>query len=180
MHTSVTPEAPGSSPFDSPQRPVPSHYRPPENGQGPQRHPAGHAPYGPPAGVGPQWQQAPRVDARHRPGPGAEMAAWRPGELSAPPRAATGLAMTRRNPVGVWLGLPPITFGIYGLVWYYKIHREMAEFDPRRPVPVAGPMLVLIFLGWTVVAPLVSFYNTGRRIADAYAVPERTPVVLAG
>ena len=30
-----------------------------------------------------------------------------------------------------------------------------------------GPLLVLLFLGWTVVAPLVSFYNTGQRIADS-------------
>jgi hypothetical protein len=93
--------------------------------------------------------------------------AWRPGELVAPPQAATGLAMKKRNPVGVWLGLPLITLGIYSLVWYYKIHREMAEFDPRRSVPVAGPLLVILFLSWTVVAPLVSFYNTGSRIADA-------------
>jgi len=80
---------------------------------------------------------------------------------------ARGLAMKRRNPVGVWLGLPLITLGIYTLVWYYKIHREMAEFDRRRNVPVAGPVLVLIFLGWTFIAPLISIYNTGGRIANA-------------
>jgi hypothetical protein len=79
----------------------------------------------------------------------------------------TGLAMKRRNPVGVWLGLPLITLGIYQLVWYYKIHREMAEFDRRRAISPAGPLLVLIFLGWTVIAPLVSWYNTGNRIRQA-------------
>ncbi|HEX4254338.1 MAG TPA: hypothetical protein VH089_04570, partial [Streptosporangiaceae bacterium] len=42
----------------------------------------------------------------------------------------------------------------------------MANFDPRRQVPVAGPLLVMIFLSWTIIAPLVSFYNTGKRIAD--------------
>ncbi|WP_249266206.1 MULTISPECIES: DUF4234 domain-containing protein [unclassified Pseudonocardia] len=99
--------------------------------------------------------------------PGTGIEPWRPGELAAPQRAATGLAMKRRHPVAAWLGLPLITLGIYSLVWYYKIHREMAEFDPRRQVPVAGPMLVLLLLGWTVIAPLISFYNTGRRIADA-------------
>jgi hypothetical protein len=75
--------------------------------------------------------------------------------------------MKQRQPVGVWLGLPLITLGIYHLVWYYKIHAEMAQFDRRRAVPVAGPMLVILLLGWTVVGPLVSYFNTGRRIANA-------------
>lgn len=80
---------------------------------------------------------------------------------------AEGLQMKPRNPVTVWILWPTITLGIYHLVWYYKIHREMAEFDRRRQVPVAGPMLVLLLLGWTVIAPLVSYYNTGNRIRNA-------------
>ena len=80
---------------------------------------------------------------------------------------ATGLQMKLRNPVAAWLGLPLITFGIYHYVWYYKIHREMADFDRRRPVPTAGPMLVILLLGWTFVAPLISYYNTGERIRNA-------------
>jgi len=79
----------------------------------------------------------------------------------------TGLAMKHRNPVAAWLGLPLITLGIYHLVWYYKIHKELAEFDRRRSIPVAGPMLVLLFLGWTIVAPLVSYHNAGARIRTA-------------
>jgi Domain of unknown function (DUF4234) len=80
---------------------------------------------------------------------------------------AQGLQMKRRNPFAVWLGLPLITLGIYHLVWYYKIHHEMGEFDRRRNVPATGPVLVLIFLGWTVIAPLISYYNCGHRIANA-------------
>jgi hypothetical protein len=80
---------------------------------------------------------------------------------------ADGLAMKRRNPLAVWLGLPLITLGIYHLVWYYKIHKEMAEFDRRRAIPVAGPMLVLLFLTWTVIAPIVSYHNAGARIRNA-------------
>ncbi|MFK4084853.1 DUF4234 domain-containing protein [Kribbella sp. NPDC020789] len=87
-----------------------------------------------------------------------------PGRAGAP--VAFGLQMKSRNPVGVWLGLPLITLGIYQLVWYYKIHAEMAQFDRRRVVPVAGPMLVMLLLGWTGVAPLVSLFNTGNRIAN--------------
>lgn len=94
---------------------------------------------------------------------------------------AAGLAMKYRNPVLVWLLWPFLTLGIYHLVWYYKIHKEMAQFDPRRVTPVAGPMLVLLFLGWTVVAPLVSYYNCGVRIQDAQRATGRpvtcSPVV---
>ena len=78
-----------------------------------------------------------------------------------------GLAMKRRGPVAVWLGLPIITFGIYHLVWYYKIHRELQEYDRRLSLSPGGSVLVLIFLGWTVVAPLVSYLNTGKAIANA-------------
>lgn len=80
---------------------------------------------------------------------------------------ASGLAMKRRNPAAAWLLWPILTVGIYHLVWYFKIHKEMAEFDRRRAVPVAGPMLVLLFLSWTVIAPLVSYYNCGARIRAA-------------
>ena len=80
---------------------------------------------------------------------------------------AEGLQMKARNPGTVWLLWPLLTLGIYHLVWYYKIHREMAEFDRRRQVPVAGPMLVLLLLGWTFIAPCVSYYNTGNRIRNA-------------
>ncbi|WP_410631847.1 DUF4234 domain-containing protein [Amycolatopsis sp. cmx-4-83] len=80
---------------------------------------------------------------------------------------ANGLAMKYRHPVLVWLLWPMLTFGIYHYVWYYKIHREMAGFDRRRTVPTAGPLLVILFLGWTFVAPMVSYYNTGVRIRAA-------------
>ncbi len=110
-------------------------------------------------------------------------------EFSPPPAAPeaavgaapTGLAMKRRNPITVWLVWPFLTLGIYHLVWYYKIHREMAEFDRRREVPVAGPMLVLLLLGWTFIAPLISYYNTGNRIRNAQQAaglaPTCSPVV---
>ncbi|MFJ3228319.1 DUF4234 domain-containing protein [Streptomyces sp. NPDC086783] len=85
----------------------------------------------------------------------------------APVAQLTGLAMKRRGPVAAWLGLPLITFGIYQLVWYYKIHKELKEFDGRQALNPAGSVLVMIFLGWTLIAPLVSFHNTGKAIAKA-------------
>lgn len=75
--------------------------------------------------------------------------------------------MKERHPVAAWLLWPLLTLGIYHLVWYYKIHKEMAEFDRRRAVPIAGPMLVLLFLSWTFVAPMVSYYNCGTRIRNS-------------
>jgi hypothetical protein len=91
-----------------------------------------------------------------------------PPDLAQPREAvASGLAMKRRNPFAAWLGLPLITLGVYHFVWYYKIHKEMAEFDRRRAIPVVGPMLVLLLLGWTVIGPIISYHNAGKRIRDA-------------
>ena len=83
------------------------------------------------------------------------------------PRTGSGLAMKRRGPVAVWLGLPFITLGIYSLVWYYKIHRELNDYDRRLRLSPGASLLVIMFLSWTVIAPLVSYYNTGKAIAKA-------------
>jgi hypothetical protein len=39
-------------------------------------------------------------------------------------------------------------------------------------------VLVLIFLFWTVVAPLVSYYRTGERIHDAQQAAGLVPTVV--
>lgn len=93
----------------------------------------------------------------------------------------TGPELKQRNPIAVWLGLPLITLGIYHFVWYYKIHREMAAFHRKPDAPVAGPMLVILFLSWTLVAPFVSYYRTGERIRDTQrhaGLPESCNPVL--
>jgi hypothetical protein len=89
------------------------------------------------------------------------------GAVQTRPPVAPGVQMKRRNPLAVWIGLPLITLGIYHYVWYYKIHREMRDFDRRRPVATVGPLLVVLLLGWTVVAPLISYYRTGDRIVES-------------
>lgn len=99
----------------------------------------------------------------------------------APAPAHVGLAMKRRNIVGVWLGLPLITFGIYTLVWYYKIHKEMLQFDSRRQISPAGSLFTLWFGGiLLMIPPLVSIYNTGRRIADAQRAAGLQPTCSGG
>ena len=88
--------------------------------------------------------------------------------------------MKRRNELAVWLLWPLLTLGIYHLVWYYKIHREVAEFDRRRAVPTSGPVLVLIFLGWTLIAPLISYYNCGTRIRNCQRAAGRVATCSPG
>ena len=80
---------------------------------------------------------------------------------------ATGLAMKYRNGWASWLLWPLLTLGFYHLIWYFKIHKEMAEFDRRRAIPTSGPVMVLIFLGFTLIAPLISYYNCGARIRNS-------------
>ncbi|WP_253193850.1 DUF4234 domain-containing protein, partial [Gordonia sp. i37] len=99
-----------------------------------------------------------RSDAQP-PAPGGQVPTGRP--------VADGEAMKKRNPIAVWIGLPLITLGIYSLVWYYKINKEMAAFDRRKEISAVGPLLVIIFLSWTVIAPIISFHNTGKRIREA-------------
>jgi len=80
-----------------------------------------------------------------------------------------GKQMKQRNVFAVWIGLPLITLGIYHLVWYYTIHAEMKEFDPRETkIDPVGSLLTVMF-GWILcgIPPLVSYYNTGTRIANA-------------
>ncbi|WP_194816409.1 DUF4234 domain-containing protein [Nocardia sp. XZ_19_385] len=73
----------------------------------------------------------------------------------------------RRNPLLTWLVFPLITLGIYFFVWYYKIHREMADLKRDQNAPATGPLLVMIFLGWTGIGALISFWRTGTRISEA-------------
>jgi uncharacterized protein DUF4234 len=94
------------------------------------------------------------------------------------PSPVTGLAGKRRNPVAVWL-LAPITLGIYGLVWYYKINREARDMGVESN---PGTSLLAITLGaFIIVPPFVSIFKTGERIAAsqraAGVAPTCNPVV---
>ncbi|MEU7042279.1 DUF4234 domain-containing protein [Streptomyces varsoviensis] len=91
-----------------------------------------------------------------------------------------GLAMKRRVPLGVWLGLPLITLGIYSLVWYYKVNKEIAEFDSRRHVSPVGALLAITIGGFVIIPPFVSVFNTGKRIAEAQRAAGLTPTCSAG
>jgi hypothetical protein len=77
-----------------------------------------------------------------------------------------------RHPLAAF-GLVFLTLGIYYLVWYFKINRELRDLGRatgeeerlgRRP----GVSLLAISVGWLVlVPPFVSFYRTMQRIEAA-------------
>ena len=86
-----------------------------------------------------------------------------PGYAPAP--VGYGMQGKRRGPWAVWL-LSLITLGIYFLVWYYKINNEARQYD-QRIVVEPGLSVLAAFPGGIIIFPyLISFYNTGKRIAQ--------------
>lgn len=80
-----------------------------------------------------------------------------------------------RHPLAAF-GLVFLTLGIYYLVWYYKVNRELrdlgraaGEEDRLGRSPLTS--LLAITVGWLIlVPPFVSFYRTFRRIETAQEV----------
>jgi hypothetical protein len=70
-----------------------------------------------------------------------------------------------RNPflVFVWA---LVTFGIYYLVWYYKVNRELRDACRINVSPVVAVLAITV--GWLVIVPpFVSWYRTFERIVEA-------------
>jgi hypothetical protein len=99
----------------------------------------------------------------------------------APQPALAGIQMKRRNPFGAWLGLPIITLGVYGIVWYYLVHSELANFDRRRPVS-AGMALCSMLFGWITLGiwPLVTWIKLGGHIRNAQQAAGLRPSCSGG
>ncbi|WP_131740620.1 DUF4234 domain-containing protein [Actinomadura roseirufa] len=113
----------------------------------------------PQQGQGQQYQQQQAYQGGHAP-------AHQPQQ--APVAVGAGAQMKRRNPVGAWLGLPIITFGIYGLVWFFKVHTELHEYDRRVGDAAVNALLSLLFGSITLgIWPLVMWVKLGGRIAQA-------------
>jgi len=86
-----------------------------------------------------------------------------------------------RKPLGV-LGLALITFGIYGIFWYYFINKEMAQLGKSYQRPDLGEspgmsVLAVTLGAFILVPPFVSIYNTTKRInaAQSLAGAEQSP-----
>ncbi|TDB79787.1 DUF4234 domain-containing protein [Actinomadura sp. KC216] len=93
----------------------------------------------------------------------------------------TGLNMKRRNPAAAWLGLPMITLGIYGLVWFFKVHNELHEYDRRIDNAATNALLSMIFGFITLgIWPLVMWVKLGGRIAQAQRAAGLQPSCSGG
>lgn len=123
------------------------------------------------AGATPQYQGQPGYPQ----GPGQMV----PAQHGQP--ALMGIQMKRRNPVGAWLGLPLITLGIYGLVWYYSVHAELANFDRRRPVSAAAALCSMLF-GWITLGiwPLIQWVKLAGHIRNAQQAAGLQPTCSGG
>lgn len=72
-----------------------------------------------------------------------------------------------RNPWAVLL-FTVITLGIYYLVWYYKINREMSDWGEQNHVDIGmspGMSVLAVTLGGIlIIPPFVSIWGTGKRM----------------
>jgi hypothetical protein len=99
----------------------------------------------------------------------------------AAPTAGTGAAVLApnrigktRNPWGVWL-LSVITFGIYGLYWYYTINNELRNYDRGIKVEPVLSLLAIIFAAPTIyITFIVTLARTGGRIGTAQYIAGRS------
>ena len=84
-----------------------------------------------------------------------------------------------RNPWAVAL-LPIITLGIYHLVWWYKINKELKAYGEAKGYDLGqNPTnsLLALFPGAFIVIPaLVTYYRGTKRVQGASKVAGREPV----
>jgi hypothetical protein len=83
----------------------------------------------------------------------------------------------KRNIVGVWLGLPLITLGIYSYVWIYKANDEARRFLGDESIKPGLSVLAFFPGAILIVPPFVAVYRLGKRIArmeEASGSPSRT------
>lgn len=87
--------------------------------------------------------------------------------FTAPASGAIQMAGKTRNPWGVWL-LSVVTFGIYGLWWYYTINAELRDYHEQIRVQPGLSLMAVLFGYFTLeIATVVSWVRTGGRICQA-------------
>jgi hypothetical protein len=84
-----------------------------------------------------------------------------------------------RSPWAVAL-LPLITLGIYHLVWWYRINRELRDYGRARGYDLGQSptsSLLALFPGSIIVVPaLLSYWRGAKRVQGAARVGGREPV----
>jgi uncharacterized protein DUF4234 len=82
----------------------------------------------------------------------------------------TGAPVKVRNPWAVAL-LPFVTFGIYHLVWWYRINSELRDYGHAKEQDLGqNPTnsLLALFPGGLIVVPaLISYWNGFKRVQKA-------------
>lgn len=77
-----------------------------------------------------------------------------------------GAQVKARNPWGTW-ALSLITLGVYGLVWWYKINRELRDVSAAKGQPLDNnPVLAVLALfpgGIVIVPAILTYIYTARR-----------------
>jgi hypothetical protein len=84
-----------------------------------------------------------------------------------------------RNPWAVAL-LPIVTLGIYHLVWWFKINRELKAYGEAKGYDLGqnptNSLLALVPGFLIIVPPLVSYYRGTKRVQGASKIAGREPV----
>jgi hypothetical protein len=83
-----------------------------------------------------------------------------------------------RNPWAVAL-LPIITLGIYHLVWWYRINRELRDYGEAKGIDLGqNPTnsLLALFPGAIIIIPaLVTYYRGFQRVQEAAGLAGKEP-----
>lgn len=73
-----------------------------------------------------------------------------------------------------------VTIGIYHIVWWYKINKELKAFGESRGYDLGrnptNSLLALIPGFLIIIPPLVSYYRGTKRVQGAQALAGRDPV----
>ncbi|HXR60026.1 MAG TPA: DUF4234 domain-containing protein [Solirubrobacterales bacterium] len=84
-----------------------------------------------------------------------------------------------RNPWAVAL-LPIVTLGIYHLVWWYKINKELKAYGEAKGYDLGqsptNSLLALVPGFLIIVPPLISYYRGTKRVQGASKIAGREPV----
>jgi hypothetical protein len=74
-----------------------------------------------------------------------------------------GKQYLKRNPLGV-LGLSIITIGVYFVVWFYKINKEIKQHENDETMSPKRSLMAVTF-GWLIIVPpFLAMYNTGKHL----------------
>jgi Domain of unknown function (DUF4234) len=77
--------------------------------------------------------------------------------------------------------LPIITLGIYHLVWWYKINRELRDYGRAKGVDLGqnptNSVLALFPGGLIIVPALVSYWRGTQRVQKAAQISGQEPVI---